>query len=127
MNINPLLGHFNRLTDLFPLCFWQIAVAGSYTGPPSGLPRHRPLKGLPGTVDVSSRCRVLVAVEPNLQELLNARCLNGVVDHFRCIRSAAFMDKGLLPVYCSDGYGASFLIATVPYSEHATFANAEDA
>jgi len=126
MNINPLLGHFNHLRGLFPLCIRQYAVDGSYTSTIS-VPRHRPLKGLPGTVDVSSRCRVLVAVEPNLQELLNARCLNGVVDHFRCIRSAAFMDKGLLPVYCSDGYGASFLIATVPYSEHAAFANAEDA
>lgn len=118
----PLLGTVTSLAALFRFESAFATVDGRY----ALALRSFPLKGLPGCV--STEDRAIMAVTPNSEvfEVCVKRCLNGVIDHFRCIRSAALMADNLLPVFCSDGYGNSFLLAYVPYSEYNQFAGEGD-
>lgn len=118
----PLLGTVASLDSLFTFSPAYATPHGNYALPQRGFP----LKGLPGCVDTIERG--IVAVTPNSEvfEVCAKRCLNGVIDHFRCIRSAALMADNLLPVFCADGYGNSFLVAYVPYSEYTKFAGEGD-
>lgn len=118
----PLLGTVASLNALFHSFGSVFAENGKY--PLEA--REFPLRGLPGTVSIKPQAIWTVYPNSEVFEVCAKRCLNGVIDHFRCIRSAALMDHGLLPVYCADGYGASFLVAYVPYSEYTRFAGEGD-
>lgn len=118
----PLLGTVASLDALFKFRSAYATPSGNYAMTLGEFP----LRGLPGCVDTIERG--IVAVTPNSEvfEVCAKRCLNGVIDHFRCIRSAALMADKLLPVFCADGYGNSFLVAYVPYSNYTWFAGEGD-
>lgn len=82
------------------------------------------LGGLPGSLSVLDTGRGALFAKPyqHVAEVVAARCCNNAIGAFRAVRSAYWLEKGLLPVYCSDLLGiASLLVALVPYAEHDRF------
>ena len=76
--------------------------------------------GLPGSLGPDRA--LFVKPHEAVRLAAEARLANGVIDAFRCVRSAHYMKDDLLPVYVTDPQRiARPLLALVPYAEHERF------
>lgn len=126
-----LLGHYGGLLaeqqkSLFIgyQCVHATTSVDEVTPTYKAEPDYYPLLGLPGCLSKDKAIFVRLSKEDQIK--LSGKFQNGVIGGFRCIRSAALMKEGLLPVYAFDPHGLrSIPIASVPYSEHQTFSKGD--
>lgn len=107
-----LLGTLSSLDDLFTDFKFAKTTPHGYVL----------LHGLPGTVREKDKTFLFARPSAATAYSVFWRCTNQAIGGFRAIRSAQWMQKGLLPVYAYDFTNTtSFLVALIPYSEHERF------